>query len=246
MTTEYFIVAGCSFSAGTNEISSALHTPGTWSHYLLPDIQPKFFYNLAISGGGNTQICHNLIYLLESKPWITPENCLIGINFTELCRIDIMCSVDHPDATLRWPYTKDFNFSWINETRFTAVIPPFKGTLQKNIGFDQITLMNSLLITQCLSYLDKKGFNYFFMLMTNDLLNNSDMPRDFQTKSPTWFIENLNQHRHKNFVSFESIDGMHNYCKAKNLLDKDKLHPNQNGYKEIASKVKNFLSFQNI
>lgn len=241
MTTEYFVVAGCSFSAGSSDLSVALQNPSRWPHYLLPDIQPKFFYNLAIPGGGNAQICHNLIYLLESKPWITPENCLIGINFTELCRIDTMCSVDHPDANPDISWNKDFNFSWITEGGFTTVKPPFRGLLQKNIGFDQVTLINSLLITQCLSYLDQKGFNYFFMLMTSDLLNKSDMPRHFQTKSPTWLIDTLNQHRHKNFVSFEFADSMYDYCKAKNLLAEDAFHPNQHGQKEIASKVKTFL-----
>ena len=244
MPIDYFIVAGCSFSAGSSDISSSTENPSSWPHYLLPDIQPKFFYNLAIPGGGNTQICHNLIYLLESKSWITPENCLIGINFTELCRIDTMCPVDHPNANPYFSWNKDFNFSWITEGAFTAALPPFKGLLQKNMGYDQVTLLNSLLITQCLNYLDQKGFNYFFMLMTSDSLDKSNLPQHYQTRSPTWLIETINQHRHKNFVSFEFADSMYDYCKIKDLLAEDKFHPNQTGYKKIASKVKTFLFSQ--
>ena len=220
-----FITAGCSFTAGNSLIENATQ-PKTWSHFLLPKINPEFFYNLAIPGGGNCATSTNLIYLLETKKYIEPKNTLIGINITGLDRIDTMCAVDHPDSNKNFSWNHDFGYSWITEGGFTSNIPPFYGVLQKNTEIEQISISNALAMIKCFSYLELHKFNYFFMVMDDLVIQDS----------PPWFLDFLNCRRQQ-WITFDDHITMHSLAKGKNLLEEDKFHPSISGYQLIADMV---------
>jgi len=228
---KYFITSGCSFTAGNSNIEIAQQDPWVWPHYLLTTVQPQFFYNLAIPAGGNKQIAHNLVYLLESKPYITPADTLIGINLTGLDRIDTMCAVDHPNANRFFSWTGDFGYGWITQGSFAFTGPPFVGILQKHMELKQIQLDNCLSIVQCLTYLEARGFEYFVMLMDDTI----------REDAPAWFKDRvLNNLKHR-FVDFVESDSMYSYAKSQNCLGADGFHPNRQGQKLISSKVNTHL-----
>lgn len=226
-------MAGCSFSAGSSDIQQAINNPETWAHFLIPEIQPKFFYNLAIPGGGNRQIADNLIYLLETKKHIVPESTLVLLNFTGLDRIDTMCSVEHPDANEYFSWSKDLGYGWIVEGGFCANTTPFRGSLQKNMELSQIQRINCLAIVQCLSYLQHRGFRFFFMLMNDDIINDSEK----------WFQSKLLDDYTNNFVKIESHLSMYAFAKSNNLLHEDQFHPNVKAQELIAQQLKSVLTF---
>jgi hypothetical protein len=226
-----FITAGCSFTAGTSCIDQAKKNPVTWAHYLLSTVMPKFFYNLAIPGGGNQQLVDNLIYLLETKKYIDPQNTLIGINITGLDRIDTMCAIDHPNSNKNFSWANEFNYSWITEGSFINKSLPFNGALQKNVGLTQIQLTNCLSIVKCFSYLEKHGFNYFFMIMNDNIISDS----------PAWFNSYLLEQKTNSYIKFNDCYSMHSFAKSQNLLEKDNFHPDKNGNQLIASKIVKFL-----
>jgi hypothetical protein len=227
-----FVTAGCSFTAGTSNIDEAKDNPTSWSHFLLPTVMPKFFYNLAIPAGGNVQLTDNLIYLLETKKYIVPENTLIGINITGLDRMDIMCPTDHPNANNLFSWATDFNYGWIPEPGFLNKSPPFNGTLQKNVGLSQIQLTNCLSIVKCFSYLENRGFNYFFMIMHDDIIDDS----------PDWFRTYLLEQKTSNFIKFGNFMTMHSFAKSQNLLVKDNFHLNKHANQLVAHQIVEFLS----
>jgi hypothetical protein len=228
---KYFITAGCSFTAGTSNIEQAQQNPQTWPHYLLSTVQPQFFYNMAMPGGGNKQIIYNLVYLLESKSHITPADTLIGISLTGLDRLDTMCAVDHPNANQWFSWGQDFRYSWITQGSFAFAGPPFGGILQKHMELEQIQLDNCLSIVQCLTYLEAQGFDYFLMLMDDTIIDDS----------PAWFKDRVfNKLKHR-FVDFGESASMYSYAKSQNYLSEDGFHPNQQGQKLISSKVNKHL-----
>ena len=229
MNLANFIVAGCSFSAGTNDKELAINCPTTWSHFLLKKLNPTFFYNLAIPKSGNYSISTNLIYLLESKNHINPENTIIGINFTGLDRIDNMCSQDHPNANRDFSWDHDFKFGWITEGTFITRSQPYNGILQKNIGFEQTKITNCIFIIQCISYLEARNFNYFFMLMNDTIID-----------APSWFTNFLNSHKDK-WITFDNNQNMHEFSKSKNLLVNDTFHPLPSAHKLMAEHISNKL-----
>lgn len=215
---KHFVTAGCSFTAGED----------TWPNFLLHNIfntnYPEHFVNLAIPGGGNQQIFDNLVFLLESKKYMSDFDTLIGINLTEMDRIDTMCSIQHPNKNQYFGWgDMDFNFNWINENGFTVKKPPFNGKLQYNIGYEQVVILNCLSIVKGLSYLENNNFDYFFMTITDDVIN----------ESPSWFADFLFARKNK-WITFENDQSMFSYSKNNNLLSQDKFHPSIEGQKEIA------------
>lgn len=227
---EYFITAGCSFTAGTSDIDQARSNPESWPHFLLEKIPARFLINLAIPGGGNQQIADNVIYLLETKKYITSENCLIGINFTGLDRLDIMCAVDHPDANKNFSWSKDFGFGWITEGTFVSKTSPFNGMLQKNMELDQTQLSNCLSIVKLLSYLELNRFKYFFMLMNDEIMDTSR----------TWFNDFVNQGQ-TGPVIFGQSKSMKSFATDKGLLNKDQFHPNKEAHQLMSNEIFGYL-----
>jgi len=226
---ENFIVGGCSFSSGTSDKSLAVTEPLVWPSFLLSDLDPKFYYNLAIPGAGNFSVADNLVYLLESKRYIQPENSIILFNISGLDRIDTMCAVDHPDANTNFSWATDFGFGWITEGGFLGSSLPFNGSLQKNIGFEQIQNLSCLSVVKLCCYLESRKFSYHFMLMDDDILD-----------SPSWFFDFLSARKDR-WIQFEGETSMFGFVKKKNFLAQDQFHPSANGHKLIATQVFNTI-----
>lgn len=225
---QYLITAGCSFSAGTSDLQQACSSPQVWPHFLSQKIDPKFLINLAIPGGGNQQIADNLIYLLETKKYITAENSLIGINFTGLDRIDTMCAVDHPDANKHFGWSRDFGFGWITEGSFVNKSAPFNGALQKNMELTQVQRSNLLNIVKLLSYLNINGFKYFFMMMNDEIIEQPIVRSNVCTNQERW-------------VHFGNFDNMKSFVTNQGLLAEDRFHPSKSGHEQIAKTIFEFL-----
>lgn len=226
-STVYLVNAGCSFTAGTSDIHLAKNNPQSWGHFLLSKINPRIYINLGIPGGGNRQIADNLIYLLNSKPEITPSNSLILFNISGLDRIDTMCSIEHPDANKNFSWSKDFGFSWITEGGFVSTNAPFYGALQKNMELEQIRLSSCLAIIQLLAFLKLKKFRFFFMTLDDKIFE----------ECPTWFKTVIFEHYNHNYIRFGEVFSMHEFAKSKNLLAPDRFHPNLEANQLVANVV---------
>ena len=223
---EKLVISGCSFSAGSSDIENGTMYPITWSHFLLPKINPNVFVNLSVHGGGNISSGFNIVYLLETKKFFTSDDTLILFNITGLDRVDTMCYNDNSYANSSFSWNKDFGFGWITEGGFTSKLPPFNGMLQKNIGVDQIITTNSLSIINTITYLEANNFQYAFMLMDQHV----------ETDAPDFLRRFLNN-RSKYYITFDGISNMHEYCKQNTWLKKDQFHPSHEGYSRIADFV---------
>lgn len=230
---EHLIIAGCSFSAGDSNIDKARENPSTWAHWLLDPLSPKFLYNLAIPGGGNFAISHNLVYILESKKYMTPKNTMIGFNLSSLDRSDVICPVDHPQANQSFSWSKDFGYAWLTQGSFAYQTPPFKRMLQLHMGLENLITLNCLAIVQCMTYLEHRGFDYFFMLMDDTIIQDS----------PAWFTDSVLHGRKHKMVTFGEHQSMHEFCAGNDkLLSPDGFHPSNLGYQRIGERVNEFLS----
>jgi hypothetical protein len=225
---ENFVVAGCSFSAGSSQVKVSIENPKVWPDFLLPILTPKIFINLSMPGGGNLSIANNLTLCLETKKNISSSNSLIGINITGLERIDTMCSVQHPDANKYFNWAKDLNHNWITQGGWTELEEksPFYGSLQKNIELEQARTLSCLSIVQCFSYLECNNFKYFFMLMDDNIISDS----------PSWFKKYLDQRKDK-YIRFDQDQSMYSYAKTCGELSSDQFHPSIQGQKLIAGHI---------
>jgi hypothetical protein len=220
------LVTGCSFSAGSTNTQEALNAPSTWGHFLLKSLGLPVFVNLSISGGGNYAAGKNLIYWIENDQHITPENTLIVFNLTGLDRIDTMCPPDHPNANKFFSWSHVFKFGWITQGSFLSTQEPFKGLLQKNMGYNQVQISSSLAIIDTITYIESKNLDYRFMVMDQQILD----------ESPVWLTKFISD-RSTKWIKFDGCQTMHEYCKKNNMLAHDQFHPSLDGHKEIASYI---------
>ena len=227
-----FITAGCSFTAGSSNITTALAQPTAWPHLVLPKLKPEIFVNLAIPGGGNFSIANNLVYFFQSKSYINPLETQIIFNISGLDRSDVMCPPDHPYANKNFSWTHDLGYGWLTSGGFTAGTDgPFSGLLEKNMGIDSIFTTNCLALTQAFTYLEHRGFDYAFMIMHDQVLSDS----------PKWFLQVLEERRSK-WIQFEQSKTMNGHCIINGLLDSDQFHPSMAGHSNIADHVVKFLN----
>jgi hypothetical protein len=234
-----FITTGCSFTAGIiplphNSQDDWNIKGSTWPHFLFANMSPEKdkFTNFAMPGGGNIAATANLIYYLETnKLLIRPDNTIIGINITGLNRLDVMCDVnndqinvdlccidssgiDHP--------SKELGFGWVTHCN--------------NHRNKHVDIQNCLSILQCFSYLDLHKFQYFFMVMNDDIYSDS----------PSWFKDTLDQHSDK-WIKFGDITGMMEFAKSKKLTKSSTdHHPTIEGHKLIANYIIDFLKKKEI
>lgn len=222
------IFSGCSFTASSSNFSTNYIDNEAWPQYLAQKISPKVFNNLSIPGGGNKSIAYNLIYYLNSKNYLDLEKTFVGFNITGLDRIDTMCSVDHPNANPHFSWNKDFRFSWITEGSWTANIPPFFGSIEKNMGYSQTILDNCLTLSALISFLEFKKVNYKFMLLDDNVYH----------LGPNWWHQLLDNN--SKLVKPDDLN-MFEWGNANNSLRSDKFHPNNEANKYFAEVVYNSL-----
>ena len=219
LTYKNLIVAGCSFSTGTNLPEKFNNTPKTWSHFLVNKYLTSVncYINLGILGGGNTQIAKSVIYTLE-KINLNPNETLVLFNITGLQRIDLMCQLEQPDHNEYFSWKNMYNFSYINIPHLNSTDTIFKDLLHKNLGYDQVLLSNSIELISLFNYLKSKKIDYKFMLLDDTI----------EERSP----DILNPYL-KEAIKFDGLN-MHEYCKKNNLLHDDGFHPSADGYSVLS------------
>ena len=209
-----FITTGCSFTAGVIANPKSKMAAYVWPHFCFQDIKPEIsnFTNLAIPGAGNTAALLNLVYFLENNKQLNSDNTLIGLNLTGLYRIDVICPTGIPGQDFGW--------------KINGINTPF----QKIMGFEQTQIFNSMIIIQCLSYLELRNFKYFFMILEDSIY----------TQSTNWLQEFLDQ-RLDCWIKFDKDMSMLEFIKTNKVTTNDN-HPTKDGHRLIANHVLNFLN----
>ena len=219
-------MAGCSYSAGTSDIQSAVEGPTVWPHFFVSKIKTDELINLSIPGSGNISIGNNLIFYIENR-WVDVKDHLIVFNLTELDRFDVMCEPLHTDASQYFSWAAPLGHNWIIDGGFHNPSKTFGNSLQKNMGYHSVVRMNSLAIVSTLNYLRSKKLKYrFFML--RDYFNHPDTP-EFLKKS-------LYDHN-ENLIELSGHRGVFDFCKNHNMLDEDQFHPNREAHQLLAEKI---------
>jgi len=225
-----FIITGCSFSAGIiplphNTVKDWEDRGSVWPHFCFAKMNPSRdkFLNLAIPGGGNLASFMNLIYVLETnKNDVTPDNTLIGFNITGMNRYDIigsperdninkdMCCID-PEGILH--PSEMLGFGWITKPNYNL----------------NTYIISELVILACLSYLESRNFNYFFMLMNDSIYTDS-----------SFMFQQVLDERKTNWIIFNKIKGMAEFAKDHHQLKSDG-HPTTIGHKIISEFVLDWI-----
>lgn len=225
-----FIITGCSFSAGIislpHDTANDWEDRGSvWSHFCFAKMNPSTdkFLNLAIPGGGNLASFMNLVYVLETnKGIVTPDNTLIGFNITGMNRYDVIGDPERDNIN------KDI----------ACIDPEGISHPSEVLGFGWITkpntnlktcILSELVIITCLTYLESKKFNYFFMLMNDSIY----------TDSSFMFKQALDQ-RKSNWIIFDKTKGMAELAKKYNQLEPDG-HPTITGHKRLSEFVLDWI-----
>jgi hypothetical protein len=209
------IVSGCSFSVDT-----------AWPKY----ITDYNIVNLATPGAGMQTIAQNLMMFLQLNSAFDKDCCKIIFNITQLDRIDTICSLDHPDADCRMT---SLGVGWINEGSFISQKSPFYGSLQKNIGLEQIQTVNSLHTIALINYLENHGYVYGILLL-EDFFNLDD--------TPEFFKDFLNKKQQK-IINFDQTMGMFEHAHGNNQLHPDNFHPNESANQYFAQCLQQYLAF---
>ena len=230
MKIENFITTGCSFTSGLFNCDTNLNnaqsiweqTSFAWPHFVFGTlgVSGKNFLNFAIPGAGNIAAMTNLVLFLEKNPQYNKNNSLIGINLTELSRMDYITDKNDPEAN-NDPSTKHIvdylDIGWITK-KF------------KNYKFN-VEYQTATLIVQTLTYLESKNINYFFMTMSDAIYNTGPV-----------FLQKFLDFRKDKWITFDNCKGMENFVIDKNLIvSNNDTHPNKEGHKIIADYVTKHL-----
>lgn len=226
-----FIVTGCSFTASLLDnilpTSDAYNSRAShWPHTVFSKLGPedKKFINLAMGAGGNMAAFTNLSYFLNLYKEYTPENTLIGFNITGLNRKDKIClpnDINESEHRVCIDVPTYLNISWY----------PDQYTRTDDLNLTLI--QNATRIIDAISYLELRGYTYFFMIMNDDIY----------TKSPSWFQGFLDERRNKNWILFGEYLSMLSFSKSINgCVSSTDLHPTMSTHKLIGQHVINFLN----
>ena len=139
-----------------------------------------------------------------------------------------MCAVDHPQHNKNFSWDHNLGHGWITLGPFTSTVAPFNGSIQKNTGFDNIVKLNCLELLKLFTYLEFRGFSYFYMLIDENVL----------LDSPEWFLRVLEKYKNHRALS----SGMAEFVKQYNAVDQDGWHPSKDGHKLIADKIFSFIN----
>ena len=219
LTYKNLIVAGCSFSTGDGLIENFVNNPTTWSHFLVTKYLKTVdtYYNLAVSGCGNTGISKSLIHTIEKHKFESSDT-LVLFNISGLQRIDFLCQLECADSNENFNYSNLYNFSFLNVPHISTQVNFFKSSLHKHLGYDQVILSNSIELISLFNYLKSKKIDYKFMLLDDTI----------EERSP----DILNPYL-KEAIKFDGLN-MHEYCKKNNLLHDDGFHPSADGYSVLS------------
>ena len=226
-----FIVSGCSFTAGIinpKNVDEWATQSFAWPHYCFLEMDPENsnFLNFALPGGGNIAAINNLVYYLELHKEVNSTNTLVGLNVTGLERSDIICYPGHLDANndvANQHIKEQLNIGWIHSTTSREYLQQ---------GVVPLTIQSCLCIVQGIVYLESRGIDYFFMIMTDSVYSDS----------PLWFKEFLDARR-SNWVQFDNTRGMMEFVKQHQLTKTNSdFHPSQKGHKILSEHVLTHLN----
>lgn len=225
MPHKNIITTGCSFTAGTSDISNALVNKSTWVHNLIEPWHIKVLVNLAIPGGGNIASSFNLKWFLMNHKEFSCDNTTILFNLTGLGRYDLLVDSDHPDANEYFSWANYCGFGWITSGGFHTDKSHFS-QIQLNSGYENFVKLNQMAIIDQFNFIESHNFEYAFMCLDDTILNKD---------TNIFFSEFINKRIDK-LIKFDNHN-MYEFCKANNFLDNDGFHPNKEGYKEIAQHI---------
>lgn len=219
-----FITSGCSFTSGVvnaTSLDELSQQAFAWPHYCLLEmnLENGHFLNFATPGGGNIAAINNLIYYIESDKQLDANSTLIGLNLTGLDRYDTICRVGHKDSNTDLSIRdikEKLNIGWVNHIHSREKL---------NRGIQELQIFNCLCIVQGITYLESKNFDYFFMLMTDNIYHNA----------PVWFKDFLDA-RQRNWVKFDENLSMLSFVKKQNANTSDN-HPSKIGHQMLAKYV---------
>jgi hypothetical protein len=227
-----FLVSGCSFTVSGSNPAELQKKIWRWPDPLALEYNIKIINNLAIAGNGNTAIVQNLSYALEeSKLVFSPETTLVMFNITGLDRIDLMVPNSHPDINQIGSWHDIFPFAWITSGGYVGLASgnaqKLIDSLHKNLDWEPIIMANCLTIINFIQRLEADGYRYYFMLMDDQILN--DSPK---------FFQNFIKSKSNSWITFGEYQSMHGYGKSLGLLDTDNFHLTLEGDLKIAEFVK--------
>ena len=113
---------------------------------------------------------------------------------------------------------------WIRRNDLTVSTEQYYTDIMQQ-GAEEISNFNKIAAIQGITYLESRGFDYFFMLMTESIVDSAD----------DYFYKFLNE-RHQNWVTFDKHRGMYEFVKEQQLATSDG-HPSKEGHWLIASHV---------
>lgn len=211
------MASGCSFTAGGDPKS-----PRVWADYLIDDV--NMYANLALPGGGNFAVAKNIMMFLARYQHYRSENTLVVFNISDMARVDVMCDPGDTDANDSFPWATALGINWK-----THGCRPVKGI--KDFGIPPAEWTNELALMGMISYLESRGFDYYFMYMLEHTSNNL---------SP-WFRKFMDD-RSRHHVVLDGHNGMMEYCHDKKLVTaEDNWHPSPEGHRRIGNIVRQHI-----
>jgi hypothetical protein len=240
--SKHLITAGCSFTAGglggcppvsvdnpggnsfVADVDRLASTPQRWPDFLSLQLGSTTLVNLAAGGHGNLLTAYAVKSLLEKYDY-SREDTLIVFNITESSRFDIPCKFLLPDKSKDIPWSEDIlDASFLN--RHTDF---FDKIQNRFIGPDLSGRYTSSYFDMFLHWLSINGYRYYFMLMTERILQNLYFKK---------VIEKFSDH----MILMPGATGMMEYClQNKLVVSAHDWHPSVDGHKSISSIVYDYL-----
>jgi hypothetical protein len=229
------LISGCSFTSnglgglpptkqsagGCSYIEDPSYTvapPGSWPGFLAQQMKITSLCNTAASSHGNILVANAILECIQRFQYL-PSDTLIIFNISEPSRLDLMCAHDHPEADLE-------NVHWGPELipyTFVKRSSDLIKNLQKQLGFEYVERMTTNQIEFLFNFLDNKGFEFYFLTMT-----------DYKTSCLQNTLDKFESH----FISLDPGSTMLDFCKlTNNQISSEDIHPTENGHRLIAQQI---------
>jgi len=219
---ENLLVGGCSFTYNNSDQDCC-----TWPYYLRDLGNFSQVYDCSMPGAGNQHIVNTIIYSIE-KYDLDPANTLVLILWAGNDRDDYIVDQKHLN---NYPYVYAYepgvcsaitggeDISNLGNTKLDAVLQlkSAKSPLARSVD-------NYVRVASLYSYLQNKGFKFFFMEFRDFALPGRDRnfdPRDYLDPALSKKFDSMISNPSQNF---------HKYCLRGDLMTSDDFHPSPDGH----------------
>lgn len=228
MNVDRLVITGCSFTAGSSDIPTALEQKSVWSHHLIEPWNVKVLVNLAMEGCGNVAAGFNLKWFLLNHPKeYLPDNTRVCFNLTGLDRADLLTYSDHNSRNRNWSWSSYCDFAWITNGGFHEDTMLEMKPILKHSGYKNIILQNQMAIIDTILFLEHNHYQYAFMCMEDSIINDNRNS----------FFESFIKDRLHNYIKLDNLN-MAEYCKLHGWTrEDDGWHPSKTGHEKIAEHV---------